>query len=353
VNDPYQTMRLPVTEFGGVSRDASPRGAFSPGGMPNPPKGAAVYPQVAGAEPSRLEPTVLGAVRRHFGIVLAVTVLAVAVAAGYSLLQPKVYRAQALITMPQASVQGLDANSGQYLDSQVILLQSQSVAQLAATIANAQLHSDSLNVGDFSGTRSSLVISPPLAADVPGAYGATVIGVSFGASTAQAAQVGTSAVIQAYDQMRSTTIRNQDNAAITGIDNAIGNVNHQLAQASAGGSSASSDAIGLKQQLQAQGTALVSQRAQVMAAEQVELAQQPAVAAQPATVTNHKWALDSGIGLVIGILLGSALAFVRAGRSRRASSPSHDPSPRHEGQPSSASDYRTATAARPQLPLRR
>ena len=290
----------------------------------------------ADAEPSRSGPTVADAVRRYRVMVVAVAILGFVVAVGYSLMQPKVYRAQAFITMPQqVSLQVQQANSGQYLDGQVLLLQSQSVAQRAATIANATLHSNSLTSSDFYGNGSSLQISPPTTA-APGAYGATVVGVSFAASTAQIAQVGTNAVIQAYDNARSAAIQSQDNAAIKGIDNAIGGTNFQLAELN--GTNAPNTA-NMQQQLVAQRAALVNQRSQALVNEQIDLAQQPSVATEPATRANHKWALDGGIGLVIGILIGVALAFARASRRQRTIAGRQDPSP------TSASHHRTAAAA--------
>ena len=367
VNDPDQTMHLPVTEISGESKGAWPLGAFPPNGTTNPPKQTTSYPQIAdaepprsgptvlGAEPSRSGPTVLGAVSRYRGMVIAIALLATVLAVGYSFRSPKVYRAEALITMPQISVQGQSTSSGQYLDSQVLLLQSENVAQLAATIANADLHTNSWTVGDFFGGYSSLEISPPLAADIPGAYGATVIGLSFGAPSAQAAEAGINAVIQAYDQTRSAAIQSQNNAAITGIDNAIADTNHQLAQlpassSSSSSSSTSSSATSLQQQLLAQRASLFSQRVQVIANEQIDLAQQPVVAIEPAAVANRKWTVDGGIGLIIGILLGGALAFVRAGRRRRTAAPSRDLSHEHGVQSSSAPDYWTAAAASSQMP---
>lgn len=356
MNDPYRTMHLPVTEFSSESRGTSfpPDGTINPpkDTTPIPPKGTTGY-SLPDTEPPRFEQTVFGAVGRYRFMVVAVAVLVTAIAVGYSLGQPKVYRAQANITVPQqVSLQGQQVDSGQYLDSQVISLQSQTVAQLAVSIANAELHSQSLSLADFYGSRSSLEITPPLAADVPGAYGATVIGVSFAASTAQVAQVGTNAVIQAYNKTRTATIQSQDNAAITGIDNAINSTNRQLAQLSAQGSSSGPDASNLEQQLLAQRAALINQRAQVIANEQTDLAQQAAVASEPAIVTNHKYALDGGIGLIIGILIGGALAFVRARRRRSTVARSGDSSRKHGVQPSPASEYRTATTTSSQRPRR-
>jgi hypothetical protein len=337
VNDPDQTMRLPVVEVNGESNGTSSASAFPPQAPANGTSSASAFPPQAPAmshstiaadvDPLRSEPTVLGAVRRYRGMVVAVTLLVVAAAVGYSLAHPKVYRAQAFITMPQqASLQGQQANSSQNLDSQVLLLESQSVAQLAATSANATLHSNLLTTSDFYGPGSSLKISPPVTA-APGAYGATVIGVSFTASPAQVAEVGLNAVIQAYNQTRSAAIRSQANAAIAGIDSALGATNFQLAGLKA---ASSPYAQSLQQQLLAQRAALVNQQAQTIANEQIDLAQQPAVAIEPATTSNHEWALDGGIGLIIGILVGGALAFARDSRRRRKIAARQGPGREHD-----------------------
>ncbi len=346
MNDPEQTIGLPVVEFSGESNGTSPRWALhpkdatiSPGETISPPKDTNTsHPKIAAdAGPSRSGPsrsgqTVVDAVRRYRVMVIAVAILGFVVAVGYSLVQPKVYRAEAFITMPQqVSLQGQQTNPGQYLDGQVLLLQSQNVAQRAATIANATLHGNMLTSSDFYGSGSSLEISPPTTA-APGAYGATVVGVSFAASTAQLAQVGTNAVIQAYDKARSAAIRSQDNAAIAGIGNAIGGTNFQLAGVIA---SRAPNGANLEQELLAQRAALINQQSQALVNEQIDLAQQPSVATEPATTANHKWALDGGIGLVIGIGIGVALAYARASRRRRTIDDSSG----------SASRYQTEAAA--------
>ena len=291
-----------------------------------------------GAEPFRFEPTVFGAMRRFRILILTVAVITMLAAVGYSLKEPKTYRAQAYITMAQqVPLQGQQANGGQYLDSQVLLLQSENVAQRAAAIANATLHSRSLTVGDFFGSGSALKVTPPTTA-TPGTYGATVVAVSFTASSAETAQAAANAVLQAYNEARSAIVRSQDNAVVAGITHAIDHINSQLAslakQLSAARSGNSQNAQNPTQQLMAQRaaltnqrTALVNQQAQAIVNEQIDLAQQSGVqtSGQPVTQTRHKWAFNAVIGLFIGILIGSALAFALA-RRRRIIADRQDPS---------------------------
>jgi Mrp family chromosome partitioning ATPase len=281
---------------------------------------------------------VFGAVRRYRILVLAVAIITMLAAVGYSLHEPKTYRAQAYITPPQqVPLQGQQADAGQYLDSQVLLLLSQNVAQRAVAIANTTLDRNLLTVGDFFGNGSSLQVTPPTAGS-SGAYGGTVIAVSFMAWNARIAQAAANAVLQAYNEARSATIRSQDNAVVAGVGNAIGNTNNRMAsldkQLSAAASNTSGNAQNLQQQLSAQRTTLLNQRtsllnqqAQAIVTEQVALAQQPAVqtADLPTAHSRYKWAVNGVIGLIIGILIGSALAFVLA-RRRRIIADRYDPS---------------------------
>ena len=66
-----------------------------------------------------------GAVRRYWVMVLAVAVAGMVEAEGYSLSQAKVYRAYASVTVPSpVSLRNQQAEPAQYLDSQVLLLES-------------------------------------------------------------------------------------------------------------------------------------------------------------------------------------------------------------------------------------
>ena len=247
----------------------------------------------------QLAPTVFGAVRRYWVMVVAVAIAALVAAVAYSVAYGKVYRADASVTVPaSAPLQGQHVDAGQYLDSQVLLLQSQEVAQRAANIAHRKLGGNILNVGDFIGAGRKLVIAPPTTA-TPGAYGASIVALSFSWPDPRVAQVGANAVLQAFDVARSAATTAQANATIAGIDRA-------LARAS--------DA----QQQQA----LLGERAQVVANEQLDLAAHPTLgwAAEPTAPLNGGLKLTALIGLVVGVILGGALAYARASRRRGVAS---------------------------------
>ena len=253
-----------------------------------PSKGEAM--KTGGAESPGFEPTVFSAVRRYWTMVLAVALAGMVAAIGYTAMQPKTYVATGSITVPALPAQ----DSAQYLDSQVLLLSSQDVAQRAAHIANRTLHSDRLDVGSFSGSGSSLAIIPPATGN-PGVYGDSIIQVKFTGPNAQIAQAGANAALQAFDDARTATIIAEGNATVAGIDRTIDATNNQSQRA-----------------------ALLTERTQAMVNAQTNLANPPTVlwAVEPAKPDSEGWKRAGLLGLVIGIVLGAALAYVRASMRR-------------------------------------
>jgi Mrp family chromosome partitioning ATPase len=245
----------------------------------------------ASVESARVEPTVFGAMRRYRIMVIAFALLGLVIAAGYTMYGGKTYRAQANITVPVPPAQNLQP--AQYLDSQVLLMESSAVAQQAATIANAKLQSKSLSAASFS-SGGSVSITPPAGA-AAGSYGASIIGVAFTASSPTVAQAGANALLQAFDTARSASIAAQYRNAIAGIDSTLGGT--------------------LSPSLR---TSLETERTQQLVNEQLDLAQQPtmALAPTPTSPAGGSWKRSAAYGLVIGLVLGAALAYVRASRRR-------------------------------------
>ncbi len=247
----------------------------------------------ARVESARSEPTVFGAVRRYRIMVLAFALAGMVAAGGYTVYMGKSYQAKAQVTVPIPESQ-LGQNPAQYLDSQVLLLESPAVAQKAASIADATLQGNTLSARDFSPSNGSVSITPPAGAAV-GGYGASIIGVTFTASSPTTAQTGANALLQAFEDVRSASIAAEYQNAIARIDNTINETTNQ-----------------------AQLAALQAQRTQQLVNEQIDLAQQPTVAwaVEPARPASGSWKRAAPLGLVIGLVLGAATAYIRASLRR-------------------------------------
>lgn len=245
----------------------------------------------ASVESVRFEPTVFGAVRRYRIMVLVFALAGMVAAVGYTKYVGKIYRAQANITVPMPQ-SGQAQQPGQYLDSQVLLLESPAVAQRAASLADTTLQSNSLSASDFSVPGGSVSITPPEGA-AAGSYGSSIIGVTFTAPSARLAQVGANSLLQAFNNVRSATMAAQFKNTIAGIDNTINETTDP-----------------------AQRTALISQRTQQLVNEQIDLAQLPTAtwAIEPTGPVSGGLKRAAALGLVMGLVIGATLAYVRASR---------------------------------------
>jgi Mrp family chromosome partitioning ATPase len=240
----------------------------------------------ASIESARFQPTVAGAVRRYRVMVAAITLLAVAAAIWYTHHKGSTYAAKANVSVPMSS------QGAQTVDSEVLLMESAAVAQRAASIANATLHDNVLTAQNFSASGGSVTLFPPAGASV-GSYGASVIGVTFTARSPRVAQVGADALLQAAGAVRSATIAAQYSNTIAGIDNAINGTASPTQRA-----------------------ALLSQREQQVVNEQIDLANQPTVewAVEPTGPVSAGYKRNAAYALVIGLVLGAAVAYARASR---------------------------------------
>ena len=244
-------------------------------------------------EQARFEPTVFGAVRRYKIMVLVIAAVLAVAAAGYAFLQPAVYRAEATVTVPPNTLAQGEARD-QYLDSQVLVLRSQDVAERAARLANAALKDNLLTWRDFTGEESSLKITPPEAA-TPGSFGSSIVAVSFTWPSATVAQVGANAALQAFDDVRATAIAAQGAADVAAVERAIRDA-----------------------RTNGQKNDLLNQRAQTLVNLQLDLASHPTVAsaAKPQVPINGNVKRSGAIGLLAGLVLAAGLAYLRATRHR-------------------------------------
>jgi Mrp family chromosome partitioning ATPase/capsular polysaccharide biosynthesis protein len=246
----------------------------------------------------RFEPTVFGAVRRYRVMVLIITFLVAAAAVAYSLVQPEVYRASATVTVQQSAATQSEAGD-QYFDSQVLLLQSQKVAERAAQIANTTLNGNVLSPEDFSGQASALQITPPEHA-TPGAFGSSIVALSFTWPGAVVAQTGVNAALQAFDEVRNAQIAAQGAASVAAVERAIRDARTKGQEAD-----------------------LLKQRAQALLNLQMDLATHPTIdwASEPQVPINGNSKRSGAIGLVAGLALASGLAYARARRHRCVEEP--------------------------------
>lgn len=242
---------------------------------------------------SRFEPTVLGALRRFWPIVVVAALLSAAGAVVYTLVVPERYRAVATITVPATSAtQG--ENSDQYLDSQVLLLKSEDVADRAVRIANAGLKADRLRPYDLSPDADNLKIIPPQGS-TPGAYGSTIITVSFTWPDATVAREGANAVLQAFDDARAATITAEGQAAVAAIEKAMADA-----------------------RTRGQRSDLADKRTETLVNQQIDLARHPTLneAAEPQEPLNGNSKRAAATGLLVGAVLGAGLAYAAAVRRR-------------------------------------
>jgi Mrp family chromosome partitioning ATPase len=234
---------------------------------------------------------VFGAVRRYPATVVAVMLIGAVIGIAYSLVVPEQYRASAGMTVPQP-VSTQQDGSDEYLDSQVLLLQSEDVAQRATIIANRDIGANLLSEDDLGGDGKSVEITPPDKAS-PGTYGASTITISFTWTDPRTAQIGANAVAQAFDEARSADIVAQSQATIAGIERAIDDAQNQDQRAD-----------------------LIGQRTTAAVDREIDLARHPMIspAVLPEVPTNGNTKQAAALGLLAGLVLGALVAFFRAGR---------------------------------------
>jgi uncharacterized protein involved in exopolysaccharide biosynthesis len=245
--------------------------------------------------------------------VASVTFVVAAGALAYTLQQPKVYDARAtLAVIPPSEDQALGTVSGatpeQYVDSQLVLLQSSDVAVRAAELANAAVHKNEFAASDFTGPHSSLTLASPSATD-PNT--SSNIDISFRSHSSAGAAAGANAVLAAYQAARSASVQAAFSSMITAIDATVQQVDTEMVDAGSNGQLAATLGVQRADLLQRRTLAVVDQK--VAASESA-----PAVNAYaPSSAANHNVLRTIVIGAVVGLLLGVLLAYGVESRRRR------------------------------------
>jgi hypothetical protein len=255
-------------------------------------------------------PSIFSAIWRNRLPVCAAVVLVGAIGASYTVLKRPAYLATATIAMVQpppnqALGEVSDPTPAQYLDSQVVLMSSEEVAQQAAAIGNATLHQRTFNPGDFSGPDGHVSITSQTVTDSNN----TVVEVGFAAGNATDAQEGANALLLAYNAVLDEQIKVTVSSAVSALEASIANVNNQIALLQ--GKNSPLDAQ-LETSLVTQRTDLMNQQAQALVDERVALSEPPpmTLAFLPHSRLIKSLAKMGGLGAVIGFLIGVCLAYV-------------------------------------------
>ena len=152
--------------------------------------------------------------RRHWLLVSLIVVACVDLALAYGALKEDEYRATATVSAPRPAGSALQSDA-QYLDSQVLLLNSRQVGDRALEIARATPAGAGIDRAELAPTIGKVEIIPPPSGS-SGSYGTTIVSILFSAPSADEAQVGVNALATAYDEVRSQEIADRCRGAAHG-----------------------------------------------------------------------------------------------------------------------------------------
>ncbi|WP_107771350.1 hypothetical protein [Nocardioides sediminis] len=252
----------------------------------------------AGRADRLVEPTVLGAMRRHWLLLGVIVFACVDLALAYGVLKQDEFRATATISAPRPAGSALQSDA-QYLDSQVLLLNSRRVGDRAFEIVKATPAGGGIKRAELAPTVGKVEIIPPTTGS-SGSYGTTLVTIQFTAPGAEEAQAGVNALATAYDEVRSQEIADSATARLAGIERAIATADSPSDEA-----------------------ALREERVQALIDQGRDLAQTASISAasKPATPANSGLLSLLVVGLCLGVVAGGAAAFIRANRLRHVGEP--------------------------------
>ena len=260
-------------------------------------------------EVSPFEPTIVGAVGRHWRFVLAVVVAILIPAGLYAFSRPASYAATAALTVSdprgQGVLNGAPAEApDRYVSDQLVVFSS---AALGDRAAKQGLHQNP-PLRQPANWYLSHTSASAVAADN------NVLSVTFTAPSSSAAMAGVRAVVAAYRDVVQASVADQAKAVLNQLNSSIGSLDAQL-KALPASDPANADRI---QQLNLNRAPLAARRADV-AAEVVF----PGNGIGPTLLPSHTSTQGKSaalrilvLALAFGLLLGVGLAYVRSYRKR-------------------------------------
>ncbi len=241
------------------------------------------------ALPRLVEPTLFGAMRRHWLLVTMLVLACAEVALAFGMYKQDEYRATATVSAPRPAGSALQSDA-QYLDSQVLLLDSRRVGDRAFEIARSTEAGAGIERSELAPTIGAVEIIPP-PSQSSGSYGTTIVTIQFTAPTPEEAKIGANALATAYDEVRSQEIAASAEARLEDIDRAI----------------ATADSPG-------DVAALRKERVQALIDQSRDLSQAVSMSAaeEPRAPAGSGPLALLGVGLCVGLVVGGAAAYVRA-----------------------------------------
>ena len=272
------------------------------------------------------EPSLIAAARRYWALVLVLTMLGALAGVAYASRKTKSYVGRAgIVITPMAAPLTANGSAGisptDYVNRQVALLQSPDVLRDAAAAVNAKHHRQVLSAGDL---QQALAVIPPagVTSGPRPATSSNVTQVNVTLGDPVLAADAANAVLDTYKQLWVTQINQQvqtANASLSASANALtAQLNAVAAQVNGLDPTTQRGQVQalLDQQtnLSSRIADLVKDQDQVALNQQLDLAQPPTMLpaildAQPTNASRSKFA---AAGLVAGLLLGAALAYLLA-----------------------------------------
>lgn len=243
------------------------------------------------AQQRLVEPTLFGAMRRHWVLVSVMVVACVELALAFGLFTQDEYRASATVSAARPAGSAVQSDA-QYLDSQVLLLDSRRVGDRAFEIARSTEAGAGIERAQLVPTIGQVEIIPP-PSQTSASYGTTIVTIQFTAPIPEEAQIGANALATAYDEVRSEEIAASAEARLEGIDRAIATTDSPGDLASL-----------RKERVQA----LIDQSRDLSQAVSMSAADEPEAPAGSGPLALL------GVGLCVGLVAGGAAAYARADR---------------------------------------